>query len=185
MQLIFSIVAAPCYLAPVCKNYQNANNYAHNGRMIMSTKTQDKKEVLFLCTHNSARSQMAEGLLRAIYGERYNAHSAGTEPTFVDPRAVLVMKEIGVDISCQYSKSAEEFYDIIFDMAVTVCDRAKQACPICSTRLELPSKSPKAREVIHRSFEDPAQYGGSEEEQLKIFRRTRDEIRKWIIQTFK
>ncbi|MDD2834568.1 MAG: arsenate reductase ArsC [Methanothrix sp.] len=65
----------------------------------MSTKTQGKKEVLFLCTHNSARSQMAEGLLRAIYGERYNAHSAGTEPTFVDPRAVLVMKEIGIDIS--------------------------------------------------------------------------------------
>jgi arsenate reductase (thioredoxin) len=159
--------------------------YALNGWMIMSIKIQGKKEVLFLCTHNSARSQMAEGLLRAIYGERYNAHSAGTKPTFVDPCAVLVMKEIGIDISDQYSKSAEEFYDTIFDMAVTVCDRAKQACPICSTRLELPSKSPKAREVIHRGFDDPAQYGGSEKEQLKVFRRTRDEIREWIIHTFK
>jgi protein-tyrosine-phosphatase len=111
--------------------------------MIMSIKIQGKKEVLFLCTHNSARSQMAEGLLRAFYGERCNAHSAGTKPTFVDPRAVLVMKEIGIDISDQYSKSVEEFYDTIFDMAVTVCDRAKQACPICSTRLELPSNHPE------------------------------------------
>jgi arsenate reductase len=152
--------------------------------MIMSIKTHGKKEVLFLCTHNSARSQMAEGLLRAIYGERYNAHSAGTEPNFVDPRAVLVMKEIGIEISGQYSKSAEEFYDTIFDLAVTVCDRAKQACPICSMQLELPAKSPKAREVIHKSFEDPAQAGDSEEEQLKVFRRVRDEIREWIIHTF-
>jgi arsenate reductase len=123
-------------------------NYAHNGRIVMSIKTQGKREVLFLCTHNSARSQMAEGLLRAIYGERYNAHSAGTEPTFVDPRAVLVMKEIGIDISGQYSKS------------------------------------PKAREVIHRGFEDSAKSSGSEEEQLKVFRRARDEIREWIIHTF-
>ncbi|MGB5101401.1 MAG: arsenate reductase ArsC [Methanothrix sp.] len=150
----------------------------------MSKKNQSKKEVLFLCTHNSVRSQMAEGLLRAIYGERYNAHSAGTVPTFVDPRAVLVMREIGIDISDQYSKSAEEFYDTIFDMAVTVCDRAKQACPICSTQLELPAKSPKARKVIHKSFEDPALASGPEEEQLKAFRLVRDEIREWIIHTF-
>ena len=159
-------------------------NYAHKGRMIMSIKTQGKKEVLFLCTHNSARSQMAEGLLRTIYGGRYDAYSAGVKATFVDPRAVLVMKEIGIDISGQYSKSAEEFHDTIFDLAVTVCDRAKQACPIFSTQLELPAKSPQAREVIHKSFEDPAQAGGSEEEQLKVFRRVRDEIREWIIHTF-
>jgi arsenate reductase (thioredoxin) len=159
-------------------------NYVREGRMIMSIKTQGKKEVLFLCTHNSARSQMAEGLLRAIYGERYNAFSAGVKATSVDPRAVLVMKEIGIDISGQYSKSAEEFYDTIFDLAVTVCDRAKQACPICSTQLELPAKSPKAREVIHKSFDDPAQAGDSEEEQLKVFRRVRDEIREWIIHAF-
>ena len=93
----------------------------------------EKKKVLFLCTHNSARSQMAEGLLRAMYGDRYEAYSAGIEATTIDPRAVAVMKEIGIDISGQRSKSAEEFQDIIFDHAVTVCDRARQACPICST----------------------------------------------------
>jgi arsenate reductase len=152
-------------------------NYEHEIKMIMSLKTQGKKEVLFLCTHNSARSQMAEGLLRAIYGGRYDAYSAGVTATYVDPRSVLVMKEIGIDISGQYSKSAEEFHDTIFDLA-------KQACPIFSTQLELPAKSPKAREVIHKSFEDPAQAGGSEEEQLKVFRRVRDEIREWIIHTF-
>jgi len=144
----------------------------------------DKKKILFLCTHNSARSQMAEGLLRAIYGDRYEAYSAGVEATSVDPRAVLAMKEIGIDITGQRSKSAEEFQDTIFDLAVTVCDRARQACPICSIRLELPTKSPRAREVIHRSFEDPALAKGSEEEQLQIFRRVRDEMKEWISQSF-
>ena len=150
----------------------------------MISRSHEKKEVLFLCAHNSARSQMAEGLLGAIYGDRYDAYSAGVEATSVDPRAVLVMNEIGIDISGQYSKSTEEFQDTIFDLAVTVCDEAKQACPICSKQLELPAKSPKAREVIHGSFEDPALAGSSEEEQLKVFRRVRDEIKDWIIQTF-
>jgi arsenate reductase len=144
----------------------------------------EKKKVLFLCTHNSARSQMAEGLLRAMYGDRHEAYSAGIEATTIDPRAVAVMKEIGIDISGQRSKSAEEFQDIIFDHAVTVCDRARQACPICSTELKVPSKSPRAREVIHRSFEDPAAAIGSEEEQLQVFRQVRDEIKDWISQTF-
>jgi arsenate reductase (thioredoxin) len=153
-------------------------------RIIMSIKSKYKKDVLFLCTHNSARSQMAEGLLRAIYGERYDAHSAGVEATSVDPRAVLVMNEIGIDISGQRSKSAEEFQDTIFDLAVTVCDDAKQVCPICSAQFELPTKSPKARDIIHKSFEDPAVAGSSEEEQLKVFRRVRNEIEEWIIQTF-
>ena len=144
----------------------------------------EKKKVLFLCTHNSARSQMAEGLLRAMYGDSYEAYSAGIEATTIDPRAVAVMKEIGIDISGQRSKSAKEFRDIIFDHAVTVCDRARQACPICSTELKLPSKSPRAREVIHRSFEDPAAAMGSEEEQLQVFRQVRDEIEDWISQTF-
>lgn len=148
------------------------------------TGDREKKKVLFLCTHNSARSQMAEGLLRAMYGDRYEAYSAGIEATTIDPRAVAVMKEIGIDISVQRSKSSQEFQDIIFDHAVTVCDRARQACPICSTRLELPSSLPKAREVIHRSFEDPAAALGSEEEQLEAFRRVRDEIKDWISQTF-
>lgn len=145
---------------------------------------QQKKKVLFLCTHNSARSQMAEGLLRAMYGEEYEAYSAGVVATSVDPRAVKVMKEIGVDISGQHSKTSSEFGDTIFDLAVTVCDRARQACPICSTRLELPSSLPKAREVIHRSFEDPAGAVGSEEEQLLAFRKVRDEIADWISRSF-
>ncbi len=125
---------------------------------------------------------MAEGLLRAMYGDRYEAYSAGVEATSVDPRAVQVMLEIGIDISGQRSKSSLEFQDTVFDLAVTVCDRAKQACPICSTELELPAKSPKAREVIHRSFEDPALATGSAEEQLEVFRRVRDEIKDWISQ---
>ena len=145
---------------------------------------QQKKKVLFLCTHNSARSQMAEGLLRAMYGEEYEAYSAGVVATSVDPRAVKVMKEIGVDISGQHSKTSSEFGNTIFDLAVTVCDRARQACPICSTRLELPSSLPKAREVIHRSFEDPAAALGTEEEQLEAFRRVRDEIADWISWSF-
>ena len=149
-----------------------------------SKKTVQKKKVLFLCTHNSARSQMAEGLLRAMYGGEYEVYSAGVEATMVDPRAVSVMKEIGIDISRQRSKSVEEFKDTIFDLAVTVCDRAKQACPICSVDLDLPTPAPKAREVVHRSFEDPASVSGPEEVQLEDFRRVRDKIKEWIIQTF-
>ena len=149
-----------------------------------NTRPQEKKKVLFLCTHNSARSQMAEGLLRAIYGDRYEAYSAGVEATTVNPHAILVMKEIGIDISDQRSKTSQEFQDTVFDLAVTVCDRAKVACPICITNLELPTKSPRAREVIHKSFEDPAAAVGSEEEQLKVFRQVRDEIKDWVSRTF-
>jgi len=145
---------------------------------------QQKKKVLFLCTHNSARSQMAEGLLRSMYGNRYEVYSAGVVATSVDPRAVLVMKEMGIDIAGQGSKTSSEFGDTIFDLAVTVCDRARQACPICSTRLDLPGSFPKAREVIHRSFDDPAAALGTEEEQLPAFRRVRDEIADWISQKF-
>ena len=152
--------------------------------MVTNARSQEKKKILFLCTHNSARSQMAEGLLRSIYGDRYEAYSAGVQATTVNPLAVIAMKEIDIDISSQYSKTPQEFQDIIFDLAVTVCDRAKVACPICSTNLELPTKSPKARVLIHKSFEDPAAAVGSEEERLKIFRQVRDEIKDWILQTF-
>ena len=144
----------------------------------------DKKKILFLCTHNSARSQMAEGLLRATYGDRYEAYSAGVEATAVDPRAVRAMSEIGIDISGQRSKSSQEFLDTVFDLAVTVCDRARQACPICSTDIELPARTPRSREVIHRSFLDPAAIKGSEEEEMQAFRKVRDEIKDWISQTF-
>lgn len=143
-----------------------------------------KKKVLFLCTHNSARSQMAEGLLRAMYSDRYEAYSAGVDPTAVDPRAVRAMGEIGIDITSQLSKSTQEFLDMVFDLAVTVCDRARQACPICSTKIEHPARTPRAREVIHRSFLDPAETRGSEEEEMQAFRKVRDEIKEWISQTF-
>ncbi|NLX38647.1 MAG: arsenate reductase ArsC [Methanothrix sp.] len=144
-----------------------------------------KKKVLFLCTSNSARSQMAEGLLRALYGDRYEAYSAGIEATAVDPRAVSVMTELGIDISGQRSKSAEELGDVVFDLAVTVCDRAKEACPVCSTDLDLPSRAPKAREVVHKCFDDPASASGTEEVQLRAFRQVRDEIKEWIIERFR
>jgi arsenate reductase len=152
--------------------------------MEKDTGLQEKNKVLFLCTHNSARSQMAEGLLRAMYGDRYEAYSAGIKATSVNPLAVITMKEIGIDISNQYSKTPQEFQDVIFDVAITVCDNAKAACPIVITNLERPTKLTKAREVIHYSFEDPAAAVGSEEEKLKVFRRVRDEIKEWISGTF-
>ncbi|MCX6674599.1 MAG: arsenate reductase ArsC [Methanothrix sp.] len=152
--------------------------------MTSTASDREKKKVLFLCTNNSARSQMAEGLLRAMYPDRYEAYSAGVAATSLDPRAVRAMSEVGIDISAQRSKSSQEFQDKIFDLAFTVCDRAKQACPICSTELQLCSQSPRAKEVIHRSFADPAAAAGSEEEQLDAFRRVRDEMKDWITQTF-
>ncbi|WP_406657302.1 arsenate reductase ArsC [Methanolobus sp. ZRKC2] len=152
--------------------------------------SQEKKKVLFLCYHNSARSQMAEGLLRNMYGDRYEAYSAGIEATVVDPRAILVMEEIDIDISDQYSKVSRKYQDNIFDIAVTVCDRARQSCPICSTPLELPNEQPntteqpRAKEVIHKGFKDPADAAGSEEKQLEVFRSIRDEMQEWISMTF-
>lgn len=122
--------------------------------------------------------------MRAIYGDRYEAYSAGVSAAAVNPYAVQVMKEIGIDISSQYSKTPKEFQDTIFDIAVTVCDRAKVSCPICSTNIEVPTEYPRAREVIHKSFEDPAAAVGSEEEKLKFFRQVRDEIKDWISKEF-
>jgi arsenate reductase len=133
-----------------------------------------KRKVLFICTHNSARSQMAEGLLRTMYGDRYEAYSAGTKPTGVHPLAVRVMAEIGIDISHHRSKSVVEFLGAEFDYVVTVCDRAKESCPFF----------PGAREYIHVGFDDPAGFSGTEEESLSVFRRVRDEIKKWISETF-
>jgi len=161
-----------------------------NGNIVTDPELQEKKKVLFLCYHNSARSQMAEGLLRSMFGDSYEVYSAGIEATVVDPRAVEVMKEIGIDISAHRSKVAQEFQDTVFDIAITVCDRARQNCPVCSTPLELPDKQPKlagqpqAKEVIHKSFKDPADVVWSEEEQLEVFRHVRDEIKDWIILTF-
>jgi arsenate reductase len=123
--------------------------------------------VLFLCTGNSARSQMAEGFLRTIGKEHFAAFSAGAEPKPLHPMAVQVMQETGVDISGQHSKDLSEFLGQEFDCIITVCDRARDNCPTF----------PGDNERIHWSFDDPAAAAGSEEERLKAFRRVRNEIR--------
>ncbi len=134
----------------------------------------NKRRVLFICTHNSARSQMAEGLLRNLYGNRFDAYSAGTHPSVVNPYAVKVMEEIGIDISKQHSKSASEFLDVRFDYIITLCDHARETCPFF----------PGGGQYLHKGFDDPAQTEGREDELLSDFRRVRDEIRDWIKGTF-
>jgi arsenate reductase (thioredoxin) len=125
-----------------------------------------EKRVLVLCTGNSARSQMGEGLFRREGGERYEVFSAGTKPSHVRPEAIAAMREIGIDISGHRSKSVDEFAGQSFDYVVTVCDNARDNCPIF----------PGGAERIHWSFEDPAAVQGSEGERLAAFRRIRDQI---------
>ncbi|MGQ9617192.1 MAG: arsenate reductase ArsC [Spirochaetota bacterium] len=132
-----------------------------------------KKRVLFICTHNSARSQMAEGLLRSFHGNRYEAYSAGTEKTSVSPYAIKAMKKVGIDISGHRSKSIEEFRGQTFDLVVTVCDSARESCPF------FPGKK-----IIHKSFEDPYSTKGSHERILAVYERVRDDIKDWIEETF-
>jgi len=126
----------------------------------------DKKRVLILCTGNSARSQMAEGLLGRMAGDRFEVLSAGVEPSYVRPQAIEVMREIGIDISGHRSKSVDEFDGEKFDYVITVCDNARQRCPV------FPGKT----ERIHWSFDDPAKAEGDEKTILAVFRRVRDEI---------
>ena len=123
-------------------------------------------KVLFLCTGNSCRSQMAEGFLRACGGDAYEAHSAGTKPSAVNPLAVQVMNEAGINISGQRSKNVSEYLGKHFPVVITVCDNAKEHCPIFP--------GPCLRE--HWPFEDPAEATGSEEERLAVFRKVRDQI---------
>ena len=126
-----------------------------------------KKRVLILCTGNSARSQMAEGILRDLNGENYDVESAGMEPSRVRPEAIEAMKEIGIDISSHRSKSVDEFAGQRFDYVITVCDNANEVCPVY----------PEDTERIHWSFSDPAAVTGSDEVRLAAFRKVRDEIR--------
>lgn len=133
-----------------------------------------KKKVLFICTHNSARSQIAEGLLNSLYGNKYQAYSAGTEPTIANPYAIQVMSEIGIDISKQRSKSINEFMEQKFDYVITVCDHAKETCPFF----------PGGFNRLHQSFEDPSSFIGNEAETLSVFRRIKDEIKAWIEKEF-
>jgi len=130
-----------------------------------------KKRVLILCTGNSARSQMAEGLLRYDSGDRFEVESAGTKASVVRPEAIQAMSELGIDIAGHRSKSVSEFEGQLFDYVITVCDNARETCPVFfgdAVRL-------------HHSFEDPPQpQEGSEEHRLAIFRRVRDELRSWL-----
>ena len=133
-----------------------------------------KREILFVCTHNSARSQMAEGLLNVYLGHLYKAFSAGTEPTEVHPYAVQVMNEIGIDISGQKSKSLEVYREKKFDYVVTVCDHVRESCPFFP-----------GGKIIHKGFEDPAAAACSEQDKLAVFRKLRDMIGNWIQDDFR
>lgn len=134
----------------------------------------EKKSVLFVCTHNAFRSQIAEGYLRAKYGGMYRAFSAGTEPTTLDSRAVRVMQEIGIDISEQKAKPLMDFFETDFDIAVTVCDGASGSCPMV----------PGAGVVLHQSFPDHGDCNENDEGCLQHLRRVRDSITSWIDKTF-
>jgi arsenate reductase (thioredoxin) len=134
--------------------------------------TEKNPRILFLCTHNSARSQMAEGMLRDLAGDRFEVHSAGTEATHVRPLAIRAMDEMEIDISGQESKTLERYVGEPFDYVITVCDEANEACPFF----------PGAKSRLHWSFEDPSQADGSQDERLAVFRRVRDEIRARIEQ---
>jgi arsenate reductase len=131
-----------------------------------------KKRVLILCTGNSCRSQMAEGLVNHFLADRWQAHSAGTKPTgYVHPMAVAVMSELRIDISGYRSKSVDQFRDTEFDVVITVCDDAAENCPawLGSGRM------------VHLGFPDPAKAEGSEAEQVVVFRQVRDDMQKRVL----
>jgi arsenate reductase len=134
-------------------------------------KTDGPLRVLFLCTGNSCRSQMAEGWARRLLGDRVDVHSAGSKPTAVNPLAVEVMAEAGVDICSHRSKSLEEFQNRPFDLVITLCDGARAACPVF----------PGRGKHVHKGFPDPAEAEGSDAEVLEVFRKVRDRIRAELI----
>ena len=130
----------------------------------------DKKRVLIVCTGNSARSQMAEGLLRHDAGQRFEAESAGTKSNFVRPEAITVMRDVGIDITGHRSKNVDEFAGQRFDYVITVCDNARETCPVFFG----------AAQKLHHDFDDPAAVQGSEEERLAVFRSLRDQLRAYL-----
>lgn len=132
-----------------------------------------KQRVLFICTHNSARSQMAEGFLNACYGDRYEGYSAGIKPKKINKYAIKAMREVGIDISNHQPKSIEGFQGMHFDYVVTVCDYAREVCPFFP-----------GDKILHKSFEDPSIFKGTSDEILDHTRGVRDKIRDWIRNTF-
>lgn len=133
-----------------------------------------KFRVVFVCTANAARSQMAEGLLRSKYGGRFEVFSAGTHQAKVSERAITVMREIGIDISHHRSKTLAEYSGVSFDLAVTLCDNAHMICPLV----------PGAKKTIHHGFGDPHLAPGTDEVGLDGYRKVRDEISTWIVEEF-
>lgn len=159
-------------------------NITCDKQSMSQTKTiQGKIKVLFICTHNSARSQMAEGILRYFYSDKYEVYSAGTRAANVHPFAVEVMKEIGIDISNHSSKNLDRFLGMELDHVITVCDNANESCPLF----------PGGKNRMHRSFRDPVRIEGGksdvhveydEEKALEVFRQVRDEIYNWVEKKF-
>jgi len=138
----------------------------------MSAKA-DKLKILFLCTGNSCRSQMAEAWTRVLKSDRVEAFSAGVDPHEIDPRAVQAMAEVGIDISGQHSKDVDNFEDVEFDYVITLCDNAHQACPV------FPAKT----RLLHVGFDDPPRLAANvrtEEEAMVHYRRVRDEIKEFV-----
>ena len=137
-------------------------------------QTDDRSSVLFVCTHNSSRSQMAEGLLRSYLGDRFLSRSAGTEPGGVNPFAIKAMEELGIDISGHTSDHVDQYANRTFDYVVTVCDHAREHCPYVPAKVK----------NFHHPFKDPSATTGSDEEKLEAFRRAREEIKQWILTTW-
>jgi len=133
-----------------------------------------KPKVLFICTRNSSRSQMAEALLTSLYGDTYEAYSAGIEPTEVNPHVVRVMAEIGINISQKHSTGIEHYRGTKFDYVVTLCDHAKEICPFFP-----------GEQLLHKNFKDPSKFKGSENKILEEIREIREEIKMWLLTTFK
>lgn len=132
----------------------------------------DKKQVLILCTGNSCRSQMAEGLINHLLGEQWVAVSAGTQPAgYVHPLAIKALAELGIDIAANRSKTVEQFRNRAFDLVITVCDEAAEHCPLWLGQ----------GNVVHIGFSDPAKATGSEVEQMAVFRQVRDEIKSRLL----
>ncbi len=134
----------------------------------------EKQKVLFVCTHNSSRSQMAEGLLRTYYGDHYEVYSAGTQPSGVNPFAIEAMEDLGIDLSGHRSDHVDAYTDTPMDYVVTVCDSARESCPYLPAR----------QQNIHHRFEDPSAVEGADAEKRAAFRRIRNEIRAWLDDTF-
>jgi arsenate reductase len=135
-----------------------------------------RKKVLFLCTGNSCRSQMAEGLVNHFIGDQWQAYSAGTEPSgYVHPLAIKAMAELDIDIADQKSKSVDQFRNTDFEVVITVCDNAAERCPVWLGK----------GKRVHIGFPDPAEATGTEEERLTVFRRVRDDIREQVLSSLK